>query len=34
LEKALASIAEARAKVAEAAIEIEAMILGAKKVDF
>ncbi|MDA8412517.1 MAG: hypothetical protein M0023_01885 [Desulfobacteraceae bacterium] len=32
-EKALAAIAEARKKVAEAAIEVEAMILGTKKVD-
>lgn len=32
-EKALAAIAEARAKVAGAAVEVEAMILGTKKVD-
>jgi restriction endonuclease S subunit len=32
-EKALASIAEARAKVATAAIEVEAMILGTKKIE-
>lgn len=33
-EKALAAIAEARQKVAKAAIEVEAMILGTKKVDY
>ena len=32
-EKALAAIAEARIKVAEAAVEIESIILGTKKVD-
>ncbi|MFZ4465340.1 MAG: hypothetical protein ACOYN5_15950 [Bacteroidales bacterium] len=32
-EKALAAIAEARAKVAEAAVGVEAMILGTRKVD-
>jgi hypothetical protein len=32
-EKALAAIVEARAKVAEAAVEVEAMILGTKKVN-
>lgn len=32
-EKVLAAIAEARTKVADAAVEVEAMILGTKKVD-